>query len=250
MAESSRNTVQSVERAFDILEIMSDSGADSGISEIAAKTGLPLPTIHRILRTLAEAGYVYQTTRRRYALGARLIPLSRNAGGALGTILQPLLAEVVEKTHESVNVAMRERDKARYVAHVPSDLSMRMFTEVGNEVELHSTGVGKALLATLPDAEVRELLTRSGLPPATPRTITDLEVMMKEIALVRERGYALDDEEREAGVICVAVAVPGTTLAVSISGPQSRMTARAVAEAVPVLQDVAARISSEISARD
>ena len=247
MAEDGRSTVQSVQRAFDILEIMASGGADWGISEIAAQTGLPLPTIHRILRTLADGGYVYQTARRRYALGARLIPLARKAGGALNSILQPLLTEVVDQTHESANVAMAERDRARYVAHVPSDRSMRMFTRVGNEVMLHATGVGKAILSTMADDDIRALLGRTGMAPATPRTITDVETMMREIAVVREHGYALDDEEQELGVICVAVPVPDSdTLALSISGPQSRMTARAVAEAVPVLTDVAQRISAEL----
>lgn len=244
MSESGRNTVQSVVRAFEILEVMASVDDDSGISEIAAQTGLPLPTIHRILHTLADGGYVYQTANRRYALGARLISLSRHARGSLGTSLRPLLAEVVDKTHESANVAMAERDRARYVAHVPSSLTMRMFTQVGTEAQMHATGVGKAILSTMSDDEVVALLRRTGMAAVTAHTITDIDTMRRELAVVRERGYAIDDEEQEIGVVCVAVPVPGSALAVSISGPQSRMTARAVAAAVPVLTDVAERIST------
>jgi IclR family acetate operon transcriptional repressor len=247
MAESTRSPVQSIERAFEILEIMSAARSDMGISEISEQTSLPLPTIHRILRTLVVNGYVYQTPRRRYALGARLIPLSRNADGALGASLRPRLAAIVKQTHESVSVAMIDRDNARYVAHVPSDRSMRMFTEVGHEVELHATGVGKAILSMTPDTEVRALLRRTGMRAVTPDTITDVETMIHEIELVRMRGYALDEEEHELGVTSVAVPIHGPVrLAMSMSGPQPRMTPRTVAHVVPILTQAAEEISQEV----
>lgn len=247
MAESARSTVQSIERAFEILEIMSAVRDDMGISEIAEQTSLPLPTIHRILRTLVVNGYVYQTPRRRYALGARLIPLSKNAGGSLGASLRPRLVAIVEQTRESVSVAMIDRDHGRYIAHVPSEQSMRMFTQVGNQLDLHATGVGKAILSMTPDAEVRALLHRTGMRAITPQTITDVETLMHEIEEVRRRGYAMDEEEHELGVNCVAVPIPGPLrLAMSISGPQPRMTGRMVAKMVPVLAKAADEIAREI----
>lgn len=251
MAESARSTVQSIERAFQILEIMSVARDDMGVSEIAEQAALPLPTVHRILGTLVGNGYVYRTPRRRYALGARLIPLSQNVGGSLGASLRPYLAVVAEQTRESVSVAMIDRDSGRYIAHVPSKQSMRMFTEVGNRVELHSTGVGKVILSSKPDATVRALLHRTGMRAVTPRTITDIEVMMAEIEEVRRLGYALDEEEHELGVSCVAVPIPGSVLlAMSVSGPQSRMKGHAVSEFLPFLVAAADEISTEISHRE
>lgn len=247
MAESTRSTVQSVARAFEILEIMSTGSDDMGISHIAEQTSLPLPTIHRILRTLVVNGYVYQTPGRRYALGARLIPLSRNAGGSLGASLRPRLAAVVKQTHESGSVAMYDREFARYIAHVPSEQSMRMFAEVGNQIDLHATGSGKALLSMMADAEIREILQRTGMRALTSETITDIETMMVEIEHVRRRGYAMDLEEHELGVNCVAVPIHGPILlAMSISGPQPRMTRHTVEHAVPILVSAADEVSREL----
>ena len=159
--------VQSLERAFDLLERMADAGGEVGLSELSAASGLPLPTIHRLMRTLVTCGCVRQQPNRRYALGPRLIRLGESAARLLGTWARPYLAELVEATGETANMALLDGDEAVYVAQVPSRHSMRMFTEVGRRVLPHSTGVGKALLALLPQAEARALLARTGMPAAT-----------------------------------------------------------------------------------
>ena len=142
--------VQSLERAFDLLERMADAGGEVGLSELAASSGLPLPTIHRLMRTLVSCGYVRQQPNRRYALGPRLIRLGESAARLLGTWARPYLARLVEETGETANMALLDGDEIVYVAQVPSKHSMRMFTEVGRRVLPHSTGVGKALLAHTP----------------------------------------------------------------------------------------------------
>jgi len=104
---------------------------------------------------------------------------------------------------------------------------MRMFTEVGRRVYAHCTGVGKALLAQLPDDAVRRIVTSAGMPARTDHTITDVDRLLEELGRVRARGYTVDDGEQEAGVRCVAVAVPGSpTTALSVSGPASRTDTR------------------------
>ena len=138
--------VQSLERAFDLLERMADAGGEVGLSELSASSGLPLPTIHRLMRTLLASGYVRQQPNRRYALGPRLIRLGESASRLLGTWARPYLAELVEATGETANMALLDGDEVVYVAQVPSRHSMRMFTEVGRRVLPHSTGVGKALV--------------------------------------------------------------------------------------------------------
>ncbi len=164
--------VQSLERAFDLLERMADAGGEVGLSELSAGSGLPLPTIHRLMRTLVACGYVRQQPNRRYALGPRLIRLGESASRLLGTWARPHLARLVEETGETANMALLDGDEIVYVAQVPSKHSMRMFTEVGRRVLPHSTGVGKALLAGFPPEEVRALLGRTGMPAATEKTIT------------------------------------------------------------------------------
>lgn len=241
--------VQSLERAFDLLERMADSGGEVGLSELSASSGLPLPTIHRLVRTLVDCGYVRQQANRRYALGPRLIRLGESASRLLGTWARPYLAELVEATGETANMALLDGDEVVYVAQVPSRHSMRMFTEVGRRVLPHSTGVGKALLAQVPPEEVRALLGRTGMPAATERTITDPDAFLAELARIRAQGYAVDDNEQEVGVRCLAVTVPDspTAAAISISGPAGRVTEAATDKIIPVLHEVARELARALA---
>ncbi len=245
---TSRRSVQSITRALEIVEALASAGRAIGITDIAERVDLPLPTIHRILHTLIGSGYVFQTPRRQYALGARLISLSRYAGGALGVTLRPYLSKVVEASGESASIAMLDQDFARYISHVPAEYSMRMFTEVGNQVSLHATGVGKAILSSMPVPEARAIVQRAGLRRFTPNTITDQDHLLAELDAIRVCGYAMDREEHELGVRCVAVSIPGPLrLAVSVSGPPTRMTDQAVHDvALPALQHAVAEITPVI----
>jgi IclR family acetate operon transcriptional repressor len=241
--------VQSVERAFDVLEAMALNGGQLSLSELSATTGMPLPSIHRMVRTLVQLGYVRQEPSRRYALAAGLIRLGDGAAKQLGTWAQPVLAGLVEKIGESANMAILEGAHALYVAQVPSRHSMRMFTEVGRRVHLHCTGVGKALLAQLPDDEVAKILALSGMPALTDHTITDWAVLRSEMAATRVRGYATDEGEQEAGVSCVAVSVPGAPAltAISISAPSPRLTPDVVRRAAPALRAAAESLTDRFA---
>ena len=254
MTTGSRQTngsggVQSVERAFELLELMADAGGEVALSELADKSGLPLPTIHRIVRTLVAAGYARQQPSRRYALGSRLIRLGETASRALGSWARPYLAELTETTGETSNMAVLDGDQVVYVAQVPSQHSMRMFTEVGRRVDAHATAVGKAVLATLPPDEVTQLLTRNGMRPQTERTITSMDAMHEELARIRRQGYAVDDGEQKVGVRCYAVAVPGAPAgaAISISGPEGRMVRISTDEVIPLMQRLARELSTELN---
>ncbi len=246
---ASSGGVQSLERAFDLLERMADAGGEVGLSELSTSSGLPLPTIHRLMRTLVACGYVRQQPNRRYALGPRLIRLGESSARLLGTWARPYLARLVEETGETANMALLDGDEVVYVAQVPSRHSMRMFTEVGRRVLPHTTGVGKALLAAAPPEEVRALLGRTGMPPVTPRTITTPDGFLEALRRVRETGYAVDDNEQEMGVRCLAVPVPDspTAAAISISGPAGRVTEEATADIVPILKEVAAELSGALA---
>lgn len=242
--------VQSLERAFDLLERMADAGGEVGLSELSAGSGLPLPTIHRLMRTLVACGYVRQQANRRYSLGPRLIRLGESASRLLGTWARPHLARLVEETGETANMALLDGDEVVYVAQVPSKHSMRMFTEVGRRVLPHTTGVGKALLAPLPTEEVRALLARTGMPAATDKTITSPDEFLGALEDVRRAGYAVDDNEQEIGVRCLAVRVPDspTAAAISISGPAGRLTDAVTEKIVPVLKEVATELSGALTA--
>lgn len=221
-------SVQSVERALDVLEALAEHGGEAALSEIAARTGLPYGTIHRLLQTLLARGYVRQESDRRYALGAGLVRLGGVAEGMVGTWARPYLAKMVELSGETANLAVLEGDFIVYVAQVPSPRRLRMFAEVGRRVLPHSTAVGKVLLAGRAAGEAVTLLERTGMPRRTPNTITETRAMLAELALVRDRGYALDLGEEELGVHCLAVPVHDgdrVVAAMSVSGPAERIDA-------------------------
>jgi IclR family acetate operon transcriptional repressor len=237
----SSERVQSVDRAFTLLERLADADGPLTLSELAERTGLPMPTIHRLLRFLASQGYVRQEPSKRYALGLRMIRFSQSAGRGLASWATPHLAGLVEKYGETTNMAMLEGDSCVYVAQVPSPRSMRMFTEVGRVVMPHCTGVGKAILSMLGDDQVANLLDRTGMPRRTEHTLVTTDAMLAALARTREVGYALDDGEQELGVRCVAVPLTGLPFlaAISVSGPSSRMTMDEVARIAPELTSVA-----------
>lgn len=247
--EESATGVQSIRRAFDLLQAIADHGGPVSVSTLATASALPLPTVHRMLKTMVSLGFVQQLRSRQYALGPRLIRLGESAGRSLGASVEPFLLDLAERTGETANLAILEGDLVVYVAQAPSKHSMRMFTEIGRRVLPHCTGVGKALLAQLSDDEVREIVRRTGMPARTPSTITTVDALLVDLAAIRERGYAEDNSEQEIGVRCIAAAVPGDEVAaaVSISGPGARLTHEAVAEFAPVVTSVAAAIGRSIS---
>lgn len=245
-----RGGVQSIDRVFVILEAMADAGGVIGLSQLANSSGLPLATIHRLVRTLVGLGYVRQEPSRQYSLGPRLMRLADASTKRLGTLAYPHMMRVVDTLGESVNLAVLDGEEIVYVAQAqPSKNFMRMFTEVGRRAKPHSTAVGKAILAGRRDADVLELLRRGGMDRYTERTITSPQAFLDDLALVRERGYAVDDGEQELGVRCVAVAVPNAPrpMALSMSGPLPRVADDVVADAAPVLRRAAERIAADLA---
>ncbi|MBJ8344656.1 IclR family transcriptional regulator [Antrihabitans sp. YC2-6] len=239
--------VQSVDRAFDILEIMAAAGGSIALSELAETAGLPLPTIHRLTRSLVSRGYVRQLPSRKYALGPKLIRLGESATQLIGAWSRPHLSDLVRATGETANMAVLDGTAAVYVAQVPSEHSMRMFTEVGKRVYTHCTGVGKALLAQLPDDSVRSIVARAGMPRQTPNTHTDPDSLITDLGVIRQRGYAIDEGEQEIGVRCFSVPVPNapTPTAISVSGPAARVTVESADHIVPLLKRVAKELATE-----
>jgi IclR family acetate operon transcriptional repressor len=241
-------SVQSIERAFGLLELMADAGGMLGLSQLATASGLPLPTIHRLVRTLVDLGYVRQEPSRQYVLGPKLIRLGETSSHMLSVWARPHLARLVDELGESANMAMLDGDQIVYLAQVQSRHSMRMFTEVGRRVLPHCTAVGKAIMSQLRDTEVRELLQRTGMPKHTETTITDIEEFAAQLRKAQQDGYATDEGEQELGVRCIAVPVPDvpSRLAMSISGPAGRMTETLVDRAIPLLTHAAQSLSDDL----
>jgi IclR family acetate operon transcriptional repressor len=177
-----------------------------------------------------------------------LVPLGIEAHALLGERAQPVLRRLAELTGESANLAVLTNGCTEYVSQAPGSHAMRIFTEVGNRVALHCTGVGKALLASIPPDHARQLIGTGPLAARTPATITDPGALHAELSRIRARGYALDDGEMEVGVRCVAVGMPGAApMAMSVSGPAARMTDELVAVTVSALQAASSELYRQLA---
>lgn len=220
-----------------------------GLSALAAASGLPLTTIHRLLQTLVDLGYLRHEPSQQYVLAPRLIRLGEGSTDKLGIWARPYLAALVDDLGETANLAMLDGDQVLYVAQVPSRHSMRMFTEVGRRVAAHTTAAGKVMMATMSQEQVAEMLARTGMPQRTAHSITDSTTLLEQLSWTAEHGYALDEGEQEVGVRCVAVALPDAPkrLAISVSGPAIRMTEELVAKAVPVLTRACAALANDLA---
>jgi IclR family acetate operon transcriptional repressor len=244
-----RRSVQSVDRALDLLEALASSEGEVSITSLAHRTSLHVSTVHRLLTTLLRRGYVRQNPdTSRYFTGAKLATLAEGTSrfNELRHRARGILKGLTDQTRETSNLVVLDDLMAVYIDTVPSPHVVRMFTTIGNRVPLHATGAGKALLAWLAADRRDALLDRLELRAHTARTIIEKPSLRRALEEVRERGYAVDDEEFDEGVRCVAVAVGpvGSPLAaISVSAPASRMTRQRCGELAPLLR----RASSELT---
>jgi IclR family acetate operon transcriptional repressor len=181
----------------------------SRVADIAKSTDLPKPTVHRILQTLVRHGFARTDGQGDYVGGPRILSL---AGRFLQRLdiaeqVRPILRDLQERTGWTVHLALLSGDEAVYVAKLEGTQPYTLASRVGMSLRLHCTSIGKAILATFPDDEVRALLRRTGMPPRTDHTLTDEAALLADLAEVRHRGYAEDHEENETGVRAVGAAI-------------------------------------------
>ena len=228
MAE--KNGVQSVDRIFDLIERLAAHPAGAGLQRLADETGLAKSTVHRLLASLVARGYAAQDPQTgRYRLTLKMFELSSGIVNNM-EIMEAAklhLERLAQRTGEAVHLVVRDAGDIVYIYKTESG-PMRMSSRVGMRSPMYCTGVGKAILATLPPEEVHRIWQRSALRKLTDHTVTDWAEMERQLAEVRRCGYALDDEENEWGIRCVAVAIPGeegpAQCAFSISGQAGYMT--------------------------
>jgi IclR family transcriptional regulator, acetate operon repressor len=244
--------VQSLERALDILEHLSRSKSELGVSEIGPAVKLANGTAHRLLATLVRRGYARQNPEtRKYTLGIKALALAINVRDQLGPVARPFLRELTEISQESSNLAALERNSVVYLEQVSAPRMVRMFTEPGNRVPLHSCATGKVLLAYQSEQTIDSIIRQTGLPRFTPHTITDEQELKEELPRIREQGYAVDSEEMEEGVRCLAVPVFGADgrvlAAMSLSGPAGRLGQDRLEELIPHIKRLADGFSRSLN---
>ncbi|MCE5281290.1 MAG: IclR family transcriptional regulator [Deltaproteobacteria bacterium] len=221
--------MKSLHKVLDIVDYIALSGK-AGIREISDHTGFPPPTAHRIVSTLVGRHYLEQDPATKgYALSLKFLELGSLVQHRfdLVRIAKPHLELIVAETKESASLIVRDGDEAVYLDHVQDQHMLQLFTRVGARVPLYSTGGGKVLLGGMTDAEIGSYLKRSNRTRHTDRTLVEAEALKTELAAVRRLGYAVDDEEMEEGIRCVAVPVykhDGTVAAaLSLSGAAIRI---------------------------
>jgi len=246
--------VQAIERALILLEQLAAVRSWIGISELSQSTGQPVGTVHRLLMTLMARGYVIRDERtRRYTLGPACHLLSTRAQALPDwkSLATPHLQQLAEISGETANLAILDGYHGIYTVQAQSMRLMRLFAEIGNQLPLHATGCGKILLAFQPEHVFAFVVEQIGLPAFTSTTITEAERLRLELAHIRSRGYAIDNEEQEDGVRCLAVPVFGTDeqvqAAISISGPSSRLQEQRMLQLVPQLKRISAAITATLA---
>ncbi|MEU6310937.1 IclR family transcriptional regulator [Streptomyces sp. NPDC047014] len=197
------------EKSLRLLEAVAAPGGPHRLTDLAAAAAVPKSTAFRVLASLTEQGFVRPEPESRYGVGPRLRLLSALVGGGEPATIGRVLGELQRTTGQTVHLALRGGETITYIRKVEGDQPVRTASRIGMSMPLHSTAIGKSVLAHLPEAEVRALAAATGLPRRTPHTLTTVPELLAELAGVRARGFAVDDEENEPTIRCVGAAVLG-----------------------------------------
>lgn len=237
-------------RLFALLELVAGKDEFVSLQSLVEETGLPKPTVHRMLGQLEGAGLlVRQGDGRNYGTGARLrrfaedLLLNATQHGARHAVLRALVDEI----GESCNVTALAGNEVVYLDRVETPEPLRFYLHPGSKVPAHCSASGKMILSQLKPAQRRKLLAHGPLTRYTPNTVTDLDALEAEFDSVRGQGYALDDEEYLPGLVCIAVAVPTGTessnLCVAAQAPLMRLSKESALDLLPALRRAADAIS-------
>jgi len=248
--------INSIIRAVEVLELYNHHDTELGISEMARRLNLYKSTVHRVVSTLEHKGILEQNPRSgKYKLGLKLYKLgilARNENELI-SISSPHLRKLTEKTGETSNLVIMDGCMSVYLAQQESDRMVRMFTKLGAGVFPHCNGAGKVLLSDMSQDEIDAIITNNGLPRYTNNTITTRGKLMEELNLIKSRGYAIDNQEREMGVMCIATPIRDNRgkviAAISISGPKDRFERERMEEMIYAVKEEAAEISRAIGYR-
>ncbi|WP_040205993.1 IclR family transcriptional regulator [Neobacillus jeddahensis] len=225
------SNVQSLERALTILNKLSEYPDGIQITRLSEQVGLTKGTLHRLLATLASMNYVVKDEETdKYKLGLQVLFLSRNLlnNSNIVTIAKPFLEKLSQEVNETVHLCIEDRGEVIYIDKIESTQTIRMYSRIGSRAPMYCTAVGKILLSGMEQNKFDELVSSFEFIPKTPTTIISKEEFLQEIERVKSQGYALDNAENEAVLMCIAAPIydhKGKIIAsFSISGPNNRVT--------------------------
>ena len=249
-------SASSIGRVFAILAAVGDSG-QTGISELSQRLGMSKTTVHRVMQTLKALGYVTQEVEtERYRLTIRLFELGAKALESVDLVREAdvEMRRIAQATREAIHLGAFDEDSIIYIHKIDADYGLRMQSRIGRRNPLHSTAIGKVLLAWMDPADAHEVLSHVEFRKSTSKTLSSAEAVLSILPHVREQGYGEDNEEQEVGLRCLAVPVFdrfGRVIAgLSISFPTMRCGADTKSHYVALLQRSGLAISTRLGYRD
>lgn len=250
-----KNPIQVAGRLFGVLEFLADAGS-AGLMEISAALDLNKTTVHRVLNSLIYMGYARQNAvNGRYEPTFKVVDIANRIMGKVDIvqIVRPYLRKLMEETGETVHFVERDGIDAVYIDKVESlNNGIQMVSRIGSRIPLYCSGVGKAMVAEMDEWEIEEIWNNSEIIRLTPYTITDRNDFKAELEEIRKRGYALDNEENETGVRCIACSLKepmgSARHAFSISAPVSRMDNDRIRELAASVLKVRGEIAEKLRA--
>src|SRR5215470_4072702 len=249
--EGREGGVQSVDRALSIIETLAEDDEGYRLSDLAIRTGLSTSTVHRLLATLESRRFVqFDRTESKWHVGARCFTVGATFARRRNFTAQavPYLRKLRDLTRETANLAVVDDEFIVVLTRMESREIMRSLTKVGGRVAMVASGVGKAVLATYSDEDVGAVIRHHGMPRLTEKSIVRPGDLFKELATIRKQGFAVDDEEAQIGLRCVAAVVYNALAeplaTISVSGMSSRITDGRLPEIGRVVREVAAELTS------
>jgi IclR family KDG regulon transcriptional repressor len=254
-ARPARERLSSVATAIRLLKAFSEDEVEIGISALARRLGLAKSTVHRLAVTLVSEGLLEQDRETaKYQLGIALFRLGAlvRRRMTVSNEARPFLYDLRETVNESVHLAILDETEIMYVYNLESTHAIRMRSDIGVRKPAYCTAEGQAILAFAPDETVARVIA-SGLAARTPKTITSPEKFGKELALTRQRGCAIEDEESEVGMVSIAAPIRDdggdVVAAVGIAGPVTRLTKKSIAAFMPHVIATADQVSVRLGYR-
>ncbi len=245
--------VKSVNKALEIIDILVKSDGGISLGELSKRAGQHKTTTHRLLQSLLKYGYADQDSEtKKYKAGLKIFELSHQLIDKMELRVEARseLKKLNQKTNETVHLAVLDKGEVVYIDKIEPQRTIRMYSSIGKRAPAHCTGVGKALLAYLPEDELERVVEEKGLKGYTETTITSIPRFKDELQKIRDRGYAIDNAEHEEEVRCVACPIYDHTgqviAAVSLTIPSFRANREEIEKFAPIVMKYASKISKKI----
>lgn len=255
-SEKKSSHVQSVERALLLIELLAKEDSEMTLTEIATRLNWPKSTVYGLISTLRDYRYVDQSEETGcYRLGIRFFELGNQIGHSwdIRSIAKPFMQKLNNQLGDMIQLATEDQGEVLYLDKIDSHHLIRIVSEIGRRLPMHCSGLGKSILAYLPEGKVKQIIRQHGMHSFTERTITTLPALLKELEKIRSQGYAVDDQEVMMGLRCVAAPIFDSRgqvkYAVSVSGLCSEMSGERMERVIVLVKETADSISSAMGYR-